>query len=66
MFRFEVKWYDSIDSKMVIEKGIIAGEGYGAAADRLVKYYDRDAIVYINLYELDTILTDEDIKGLDE
>ena len=61
MFRFIVTFWDDGDSAVMTEKGFVAGENYGEAANRLVEYYGEENIVDINLCALDNILTDEEV-----
>ena len=62
MFRFKVTYFDEIDKKVATESGIIAGKTYGEAADQLVEIYGKEDISAIGLYELDTWLTDTQLK----
>ena len=59
MFRFNISWWD--EREKLEEKGIVHGTDYGDAANRLVDYYGREHIISIELYELDDIVTDEDV-----
>jgi hypothetical protein len=62
MFRYKITYFDEIDKEVLTENGIVAGETYGEAADRLVEIYGKENINVIGLYELDDWLTDEQLS----
>lgn len=61
MYRFEVNYWDELSHEPATDKGIVAAEDYGHAANRLVEYYGSENIVDIKLCELNDILLDEDV-----
>lgn len=64
MYRFEVNFWDEDIQQHGLEKGIAAGATYSEAIDRVVEYYGKSNIIDIKIYELDTILIDENFSNL--
>ena len=62
MFRYKVSYYDKDESRSIIESGIVAGASYGEAANRLVEIYGKEDINVMGLYELDSWLTDGQLR----
>lgn len=66
MFRFEVEfWNEESPYEPVIEKGIAAGATYGEAVNRVVEYYGQENIIKVKVYELDTVLIDENLSDFE-
>lgn len=62
MFRYEINYWDEDMQESATEKGIVSAATYGGAAEKIVSYYGKDNIIDIRLYELEDILTDEDVQ----
>jgi len=62
MFRYEVTYWDEDNFENNFEKGLVSAANYGDAANYIVDYYGQENIVDIKLYELERILTDEDVE----
>lgn len=62
MFSYVVTYFDEFDKKTRTEKGLLSASTYGAAADRLVKFYGKDSLITLVLTALEDILTEVEIK----
>ena len=62
MYRYEINYWNESTAEPEFEKGLVSAASYGDAANYLVDYYGEENIVDIKLYELERILTDEDVK----
>lgn len=61
MFSYVVTFFDTEIKTTTTEKGIVAAETYGKAADKLVDYYGKSELITMVLTELNNILTEEEI-----
>lgn len=66
MYRYEVKYWDDIDG-FVTSKGFVCGNSYAEAMERLHAWFNvpnagNDSISSVQIYALDDVLDDEDIK----
>ena len=61
MFSYVVTFFDDEIRAITTEKGIVAAETYGKAADRLVSFYGESFLMTMALTELNDILTEEEI-----
>jgi len=61
MFSYVVTFFDNEIRATTTEKGIVAAETYGKAADRLVSFYGKSFLMTMALTELNDILTEEEI-----
>lgn len=61
MFSYVVTFFDNEVRATKTEKGIVAAETYGKAADRLVSFYGESFLMTMALTELNDILTEEEI-----
>ena len=61
MFSYVVTFFDNEIRETITEKGIVAAETYGKAADRLVSFYGESFLMTMALTELNDILTEEEI-----
>lgn len=65
MFRYKVTYFDEIEKRMITESGVVVGETYGKAADRLVVIYGKENLNTMALYEMvEDYLTDNEMKDL--
>lgn len=53
MYKFEVKWYDEMDQKTLISKGLVAATTYTEAAQKLSHIFGEDLISGIVIRYLD-------------
>lgn len=60
MFSYVVIFSNEIGATTT-EKGIVAAETYGKAADKLVSFYGKSSLMTMVLTELNDILTEEEI-----
>lgn len=61
MFSYVVTFFDNKIEATRTEKGIVAAETYGKAADKLVNFYGKSFLMTMVLTELNNILTEEEI-----
>lgn len=66
MYRYEVKYWDDIDG-FVTSKGFVRGSSYAEAMEQLHAWFNvpnagNDSISNVQIYALDDVLDDEDIK----
>ena len=61
MYRYEVNYWDEDAKEPEFEKGFVSAANYGDAANYIVDFYGEENIVDIKLYELERILTDEEV-----
>ena len=67
MFRYKVTYFDTIETKVITESGIVVGKTYGEAADRLVEIYGKEDLTTMALYEMVAdYVTDDEMKDLSE
>lgn len=67
MFEYIAKyWSDEETSlpKPTIERGLVAGKDYGAAANRIVAYYGIKNLIELTLSATYEILNEEDVRSL--
>ena len=64
MFRYTVSFWDTDEKVMKKEKGIVSGTTYGTAADKVVDYYGESNLSELNLYELESIICDEELRDV--
>lgn len=62
MFEYKVKFWDEDNGKNVIDSGIVAGESYGKAIERVIDYYGRDYVIYVKMLELDSIIPKDEFE----
>ena len=60
MYRYNVEFFDEIESKVTKERGLVGAETFGTAADKLVEYYGKDNIFEMNLEEIEAIMPEEE------
>ena len=72
IFRFEIEAWDELDEKKDIDRGIVAGETYGDAANELVNIYTKpngeNEIISMKLWEIENtngIVFDSDLKEIE-
>lgn len=71
MFEYTAKYWhveeeDKVASfpKLMIERGLVAGENYGAAATRVSEYYGVENLVELTIRETNYTLNEEEIRSL--
>ena len=60
--------YDSHANKdgTVTEHGIVAGDSYGAAVNKVVDFVGKNNVIEIGVYELDDPISMDEVQGLDK
>ena len=48
-YKYKVKYYDSIDEKEKVEKGIISKSTFKEAMDSIIQYYGEDDLLDIQI-----------------
>lgn len=66
MYRYELKYWDDIDG-FVTSKGFVRGDSYAEAMDQLHAWFnvpntEGEAISSVQIYALEDVLDDEEIK----
>ena len=62
LIRYEVEYYDEIDRQEHIEKGLTTSKTtLGEGVDKIAKYYGKDNIGFIKVYECFDVLSDEEL-----
>lgn len=65
MFRFTVEYCDELnDNKIALESGIVAGKNFISAVKKITEWFDHTLINIKELYELENILEDYEIKDM--
>lgn len=71
IFRFEIEAWNEIDEEKSIDRGIVAGETYGDAANKLANIYTKpngeNEIISMKLYEIENangVVFDSDLKEI--
>lgn len=70
MFEYTVKYWPEEENeaascpKPIIERGLVTGESYGAAATRIAEYYGVNNLIEITICETYDILNEEEIRSL--
>ena len=63
LIRYEVEFWDEIEDKTQTEKGLVASTTtLGEGVDKIVKYYGKDNICFIKVYECEDCMCDEELK----
>lgn len=62
MFRYKVKYWDEDDKVERNDSGIAAGPDYSDAVKRIVKFYGRDCIIELTIYELEDVVMEDELK----
>ena len=70
MYKFEVKWYDEMDQKTLISRGLVAATTYTEAAQKLSHLFGEDlmsgmVIKYLNDSE-NGVYVEQEEEGEDE
>lgn len=63
LIRYEIEFWDEINEKDSIEKGLTSGKDFGEAVNRITNYYGKDNVYSIKVYECEEVLCDEEIKN---
>jgi hypothetical protein len=48
-YKYKVKYFDSIDEKERVEKGIVSGSAFKEAMDSIVQYYGEEELLDIQI-----------------
>ena len=48
-YKYKVKYFDSIDEKERVEKGIVSGSAFKEAMDSIIQYYGEDELLDIQI-----------------
>ncbi len=66
MFEYQVRYYDELDERgisIVDSHGICAAATYGEAAERVLKYFGKDNVIYMALCQMEDVLDEELLSG---
>ena len=65
LIRYEVEFWDEIDHQIRTEKGLIVSTStLGEGVDKIAKYYGKDNISLIQVYECEDCMCDKELKEL--
>lgn len=64
MYRYTVNFWDELKNEPATDSGLVGGSTYGEAANRVVDYYGQKNVVDITLYEVESVLCDDELADM--
>lgn len=66
MYYYVINYWDNIDQEPRTDSGVVCAENYGAAANKVEKYYVAEDILDVKLSELEEILSEDELMDMFE
>lgn len=66
MFYYDVEFWDELNQEPNVERGVVHGNSYGEAADKLIEYYGEHNVVTISLSEVEPVMSEEELIDMFE
>lgn len=67
MFEYKVRYWDELDERgtsIIDTHGICAANTYGEAAERVLKYFGKDNVIYMALCQMEDVLDEEELSDV--
>jgi hypothetical protein len=65
MIRYKIDYLDHENKKTKTDMGVVSIEGtIGAHVDRILRFYGKENLVSLSLYECEDLLCDEELKDM--
>lgn len=61
MFHYTVEYWDDYEKEEKTESGVIASVDMGSAVNRVVEFYGKENIGSVSIYELEDVLTYDEL-----